>query len=178
MLGTVAKIIGGILVGIIMLVSTLAFIKGSANTETTQRNLLAKAYLDKNKNGYIKCHNSLTTGDMLIGNVKWSYLSYDTPDAKKARLNETEAAFKAQVNSQCEKPIADYEANLKTLKETDAEIANASRSVLDIALGFRAEDKDYSNYEVARLRLASDPFTDLVFTENDVKQFYLKEMGY
>jgi len=174
----VSKIIGGLVVGLILLVGVLQWVKGSPSADLTQRNLLARAYLDKNKDAYAKCYNSIHHGGMLVGDVKLKYL-YGVSDAMRAKLDRAEDDFIADITKECEKPVADYESNFETLKKTDGQIALASRSKLDVLLSHQPEPADYSSYEPKMVRLFSgDPFTNLTFTEAEVKDFYSQRMGY
>lgn len=179
MLGVASKIMGGLLVGLILVVGILELVRGAPSSELTQRNLLAKAYLDKNKDEYVKCYNSLNGGKVLVGDVKFGYLSYDTDDATKAKLNEAESAFMANVKAKCDKSVADYETNFDTLKQTTEEIAWVSRSKLDALLDRPPEKADYSSYEPGMVRiLYDDPFSNLTFTKAEVEAFYSQRMGY
>ena len=172
MIATTFRIMGGILAALLFVVMGLATIKGSPSWTTVNTNVLASAYLEKNKDSYAKCANSIGgEGDILIGRVAFNKLRSYSLD----RLNSIEDSYKAQINEQCSKPVTDYEENYAALERTEKEIASSSQSLLAKFMGWQAEvnDSKLRAYQPNLVKFtAGNPLTNLVFTEADVEQYF------
>lgn len=178
----IGKALGVTLVGLVLVAGILANISGTPDFEITSKNTLAKAYMDKNKDRYATCYNSVNNGATVIGRVSMSYLTYETAGTSFVdKLNATEEKFKSQVETECKPSIDGYEANFKTYTTTANEIAKTQQSVLDKMLGGKPEldPAELREFEPSMIRfLGGNPFENLIFTEEDVKQFFAVELGY
>lgn len=178
----IGKALGVALVGLLLTAGILANISGTPDFETTSKNTLAKAYMSKNKDRYVTCYNSVNNGATVIGRVSMSYLTYETAGTSFVdKLNATEDKFKSQVETECKPTIDGYESNFKTFTITSNEIAKAQQSVLDKLLGGKpeADPAELREFEPSVIRFhGGNPFTNLIFSEEDVKQFFVAELGY
>ena len=178
----IVKALGIALVGLVLTAGILANISGTPDFETTSKNTLAKAYMGKNKDRYVTCYNSVNNGATVIGRVSMGYLAYETAGASFVdKLNATEEKFKTQVGTECKPSIDGYESNFKTYVTTSNEIAKAQQSVLDKMLGGKpeADPAELREFEPSMIRFhGGNPFENLIFTEEDVKQFFVAELGY
>lgn len=179
MIGVIAKVIGGILILAFMGVGLLMVIKEAPSSELVSSNLLAEVYLTTNKDNYARCYNSVNGGQLLLSRVGLGYMSWPRDDALMNKLDEAEEAFMADVHQKCDQPIKDYEKNFETYKATNIEIARASRSLLDKLIGYEPTPENDKSYQPSMVRtFGTDPFTDFIFTEDDVKRFFVQRIGY
>ncbi len=179
MIGVLAKVTGGILILAFMVAGALMLIKEAPSSELVNSNLLAKVYLTTNKDNYARCYNSVNGGQLLLSRVGLGYMSWPRDDVLMNKLDEAEAEFMADVHQKCDQPIKDYEKNFEAYKATNAEIAQASRTLLDRLIGYEPTPENDTSYQPSMVRtFGTDPFTDFIFTEEDVKQFFVQRIGY
>ncbi|GEM_PF-2458861 len=178
----IGKVLGVAIGGLVLIAGILANISGTPGFETISKNTLAKAYMGKNKDRYVTCYNSVNNGATVIGRITMSYLTYETAGTSFVdKLNATEEKFKSQVEAECKSSIDGYESNFKTYATTSNEIAKTQQSVLDKMLGGNpeADPAELREFEPSMIRFhGGNPFTNLIFTEDDVARFYQKEFGY
>lgn len=178
----IGKVLTVALVGLVLAAGILANISGTPDFETTSKNSLAKAYMSKNKERYVTCYNSVNNGATVIGRVSMSYLTYETAGTGFVdKLNAAEEKFKSQVETECRPSVDGYESKFKTYAATSNEIAKAQQSVLDKMLGSKpeADPVELREFEPSMIRFhGGNPFENLIFTEEDVKQFFVAELGY
>lgn len=175
MIGTVFRFIGGLLFVAVLVLVGLNEAHGTPSTDTTNKNTLALAYLDKNKDSYAKCARSVDYGDTVISDVVLENTHYGMTQTEQNHLQQLAADFKAQVKQQCDKPIADYKQNYATYKQTEQQIAKDTQSVFSKILGNKPEVDEASlrQYDPDTLKLTNgDPLSDYVFTKADVEQYF------
>lgn len=181
MIATILKGIGGLLIAGILVIGVLSGVKGAPSMEIANKNTLARAYMEKNKDSYAKCYNSINYGSSTIGKVSLSYLTYNTDDATKAKLKTTEESYAQKIRDQCQKQVTDYETSFTDYKSTSEEIAKSSQSLLDKMLGGKPEvdDTDLRQYDPPVVRIMSGfALTNTVFTEQDVTDYFKEQLGY
>jgi hypothetical protein len=180
MIATIFKGIGGLLIAGVLVIGMLSGVKGAPSMEIANKNTLAKAYMEKNKDSYAKCYNSINYGSSTIGSVSMSYLTYNTDEATKAKLKALETSYAAKIKDQCQKQVEEYETSFSDYKSTSEEIAVSSQSLLDKMLGGKPEtdSADLRQYDPPLVRLMSgSAFTNTVFTEQEVKDYFKQELG-
>lgn len=181
MIGTILKGIGGLLIAGVLIIGVMSGVKGAPSMEVANKNTLARAYMEKNKDSYAKCYNSINYGSGIIGKVSLSYLTYNTDDATKAKLKSTEESYTQKIKDQCQKQVTDYETSFSDYKSTSEEIAVSSQSLLDKMLGGKPEtdSADLRQYDPPLVRLMSgSAFTNTVFTEQEVTDYFKEQLGY
>ena len=181
MIGAIFKGIGGLLIAGVLIIGVLSGVKGTPSMEITNKNTLAKAYMEKNKESYAQCYNSINYGSSTIGKVSLSYLTYNTTDATKAKLKATEDSYAKKIKEQCQKQVTDYETSFKDYKSTSEEIAKSSQSLLNKMMGGKpdVDASDLRQYDPPVVRLTSGfALTNTVFTEQDVTDYFKEQMGY
>jgi hypothetical protein len=120
--------------------------------------ILASAYLEKNKDGYAKCYNSINYGPSVVGDVALSHYSYNSTDEEKAKIKSIENEYNQQIKSKCQQVVTDFENQYKTYKQ------NTQDSV--------------DNFEPSVVRIhAGDPLDNFIFTRADVEQFFKMKLG-
>lgn len=181
MIGAIFKGIGGLLIVGVLIIGVLSGVKGTPSMEITSKNILAKAYMEKNKESYAKCYNSVNYGSNIIGKVSFSYLTSTTTDTTLAKLKDIEANYAKKIKEQCQKQLDDYENSFNDYKSTSEEIAKSSQSLLDKMLGGTpdVDSSDLRQYDPPLVRLTSGfALTNTVFTEQDVADYFKEELGY
>lgn len=180
-MSSVPKIIGVILIAGFLAIGVLSAVKQPLDSKTVQDNTLAKAYLDKNKDQYAKCKNSLGLGKTEVYQVTRSYMTADTTEAQDQRVRDIEAKFIKKIEDECNPTIQDYEANFKTYKTTTIELAQGDKSLLDGIIGIdkTPDESDFFEYQPSAVALLTGSRTgeSLVFSEIDIKDFYRQEIG-
>ncbi len=181
MIATIGKVIAGLALSMFLVIGVLTNIKDAPNIETSNKNTLAWAYMDKNKEQYAKCYNSVNSGSVVIGRVSFSYLTYNMSETDKNKLKTAEEAFKADIKARCQQQITDYETNFETYKSSTIEIANTNQSLLSKMLGNKVNTDEISFREYQPSIVAfmnGSPLSNHIFTEDEVKQYFVNEMGY
>ncbi|MCA9325172.1 hypothetical protein KDA23_03865 [Candidatus Saccharibacteria bacterium] len=166
---------GGIIVVAILLLVGLNGAHGTPSSTTVNKHTLAEAYLQKKQDDYGKCARSVEYGDSVITDVVIDNTYYGITQAEVKHLDRLADNFKAQVKKQCEKPIAEYEQNYATYKQTEQQIAKDTQSLFSKMLGNEPEVDDMAlrQYDPKTIKLTGgDPLSDFVFTKADVEQYF------
>ena len=146
----------------------------SENTEDKQTQFLLEATLNKTKDKYAQCYNSVNSGQILVGNVKLSYLSFDTNDEEKAKLDDTEKSFLARIANECSNTIKEYESKYQEYKKLSERTGETS-SWLALLIG-GSDNQPTSTHvtelEPSMVRFFSGQFSNYIFTEDDVKSYF------
>lgn len=173
MLVTVLKVIGVMVAVFVFLVVGAFAIKGSPSVDTLNSNTVATAYLEKNKESYVACANSVgSEGKILISSV----VTENIVDHSLEELEAIEQAFLQQVKSECKEQIEEYEAAYADLKKTEQEIAEANLSMLEEYLGIEAEPDQQKlrayNPTMVKFFVGKSVLSNLVFTEAEVREYF------
>lgn len=180
-MNSVLKIVSGVFIAGFLTIGVLSSVKQPPNSKTMQDNTIAKAYMDKNKDQYAKCKNSLGLGKTKIYQVTQTYIKFENTKAQNQHAQDTEKNFIKKLEKECNPTIKGYEANFEIYKTTMAELARADRSLLDDILGIKSESEQTNlfEYQPSAVAMLTGVSIDesLVFSEQDVKSFYKKEMG-
>jgi len=181
MLANISKVGGGLLIAAILVIGVLANIKSSPDYSLVEDHTLAKAYMDKNKEQYAKCYNSINYGKSSLFRTTTSYIHYGQTESEVERIKQVEQSFMDEVKQRCEKQVNDYEMNYdKYLKATEG-IAKQNVSLLDKMMGNTKTDtsSETREYQPSMVRLTEgNGLTNLVFTEDEVKNYYKQKLGY
>lgn len=177
-LGTIGKIIGGLVAIVIIGGVGLNEIKGTPDTDLVNRNTVAKATLEKKADEYAKCDHSLKLGSVKVSDVSLSYLKWNSTDEEKQAIKDTEAKFMNQVHATCDPIIKQYDDSFATYKHTSRDIAKAQASLFDKLIGkdLSVSDDNFSAYEPSYVSMTRGG-SEYTFTETDVQQFFSKELG-
>jgi len=168
------KVGGGILAVALITGGVLMTTTDAPNPEVISDNMLAKAYMDKNKSKYATCYNSIKNAEIEFFKVGIE----DYPDLPAERTEQLEAQFIKDVKTKCSKPIKDYESSYATYKSTELEIAKFSQSILDKLLGIDhySQISEVDQYKPSTVRLLTNgnPFTDTIYTKEDITRYFEK----
>lgn len=151
------------------------FTFGSVDAGEANKQLLLEASLAKKADHYAKCYNSINYGTTMVGNVSISYLYHHEVD----RLHEIENAFMEQVKQQCEKPVAEYEAEYKKLAEMDRKLAEeASWKSFLFSWVNPPDSSQVDSLEPSTVRFSSgNPMTNFIFTREEVEKFFQESLA-
>lgn len=166
--------------GGLLLVGALDNVKGAPNPDAIKDNTLAKAYMDKNKEQYATCYNSINSSTGAISDVSFDYYHPGMSDDEKVKIEQVEDGFIQSIKDQCEEPVKKYEENYTLYKSSSEQIMAANRSVFDNLIGAKPEkDQFVTEYEPAFVRFKSgSPFDNYIFTDEDIRQYFTDGMGY
>lgn len=172
-LGTIGKIIGGLVVIVIIGGVGLNGIKGTPDMELINRNTVAKASLEKQANEYAKCDHSLKLGSVKVSDVSLSYLKWNSTDEEKQAIKATEAKFMDQVHATCDPVIKEYTDSFATYKQTSRDIAKAQASLFDKLVNKTPSisDDEFSAYEPSYVSMTKGG-SGYVFSDSDIQQFF------
>lgn len=165
-----AKTTGLVVLFMLIAVGILGHIKGGVGQNVYQSNVEAMAYLDKNRELYEDCKNSVVAGLSIVTPVTTEYYQKANSSEEIDKMYQTGLAFMEIVKEQCEQPIEEYEVALEAFKDTQDTINNANVSLLAKMTGFEhattpPERKHYFNKRLP----GHDGF---VFDENDVRTYF------
>lgn len=152
----------------------------SDNTKNKQALFLLEATLNKTKDKYTQCYNSVNYGEILVGNVKLSCLNFDTTDSEKAKLDDIEKSFLADVASKCDVTIKEYESKYQEYKSLSEKTGETS-SWLSLLIG--GSDNQpigmrVTELEPSMIRFQGSQFSNYTFSEEEVKQYFKEKMSH
>lgn len=179
MIETVFKILGGVIVIILVAGVGLNEIKGTPDTSLVTRNTVAQAILEEKADSFAICDHSLKLGSVKVSDVSLSYLRFDSTDQEKQQIKDTEKKFMDQVHKQCDPIIKDYGDNFEAYKQTSREIQKAQASLFDrmINKDLSVPDSEFAQYEPSYASMTKGG-SGYSFTDDEVKRFYVAEIGY
>lgn len=152
----------------------------SDNTKNKQALFLLEATLNKTKDKYAQCYNSVNYGEILVGDVKLSYLNFDTTDAQKVKLDSIERSFLSDIAAKCKGTIAEYESKYQEYKNLSEKTGETS-SWLSLLIG-GGENQPIgtrvTELEPSMVRFHSSQFSNYTFSEQDVRQYFRENMSY
>ncbi len=170
-------------IGLVLLVVGVLFIyrTGGANPQTANDLLDKTAYLSKSKDGYSRCYNSINYGTSLIGDVRLQIKSenFNNDSITSDRLDAIEKSFMDSVKLECQKTVDDYQQAYDKAVKDQEEIQSSSNALWNFFFGSMSSQpsvQDLSSFEPARARM-SIAFNDYVFTEQQVKGYFEKQLG-
>lgn len=153
---------------------------GGANPQTANDLLDKTAYLSKSKDGYSRCYNSINYGTSLIGDVRLQIKSenFNNDSITSDRLNVIEKSFMDSVKLECQKTVDDYQQAYDMAVKDQKEIQSSSNALWNFFFGSmssRPSTHDLSSLEPARARMSA-AFNDYVFTEEQIKSYFEKQL--
>lgn len=157
------------------------YITGGTNPKTANDLLLQTAYLSKSKESYSRCYNSINYGTSLIGDVRLQIKSenFSNDSITSNRLDTIEKSFMDSVKLECQKTVDDYRlAYDKAIKDQE-EVESSGNALWNFFLGSaqgQQSTQDLSSFEPSRARM-SLAFNDYVFTEQQVKDYFMAQLG-
>lgn len=174
----------GLLVGLgaLVVVGLLFMFPGDAmSSDDMQEYTLSKAYLAKNTVQYARCYNSVNYGASGLGDVEISLMSeyFNDPRVSSERMKQVKQSFMNGIKQKCGKPINDYESAYKKAETIQSKSEN-------LKVGWRTFVFDGGNQLIpsseiyqyvpanARMTIA---FNDYVFTFDEAKTYYVKQLG-
>lgn len=171
-----------VLIGIAIAIAAIAIgkvgytvlIADSDNTENKQALFLLEATLNKTKDKYAQCYNSVNYGEILVGNVKLSYFEPDMADSKKAKLDDAEKSFLADVANKCDATIKEYESKYQEYKSL-SEKTGETISWLSLLIGGGDNQPigmRVTELEPSMVRFQGSQFSNYTFSEEEVKQYF------
>jgi hypothetical protein len=180
MLTNIGKILAGVIMGGLLLVGALDNVKGSPDPEAIKDNTLAKAYMDKNKERYATCYYSIHSSIGPISDVSFNYYHAGMSEAETAKIKQIEDGFIQKIKDQCENPVKKYEENYELYKSSSEQIIAANRSLFDNLINAKPEKgSSVIEYEPALVRFKSgSPFDNYIFTDEEVRQYFIDGIGY
>lgn len=184
-IANIAKGIGAAIVTAFLLIGILSNIKPAVPADVMQKSIDSEAYLASNMSNYGRCYGSVNYARSPIGKLKIEYIgrSFDVnpndPNLS-AKLNEAEAAFMVGIHEKCDQAIEDYEVNYRVYTDARAEITKASVSVFDNLTGKKPSARLSNDYQPSAVRFRfGDPLSgDFVFTEEELRRFFVNHIGY
>lgn len=157
-------------------IGVLANIKGVAPTALNNMRD-SQEYLEANKEQYVKCYNSLSTGMLIISTTSLNYAPFGAPEDKREIIKKAEEDFKKKINTECDEPVKKYESTNEEYKSASAVVAVASVSVLDKMTGrMPMNASEFQDYDASRLVFAYGGFQNMTFTEEDVIQYFEQQL--
>lgn len=179
MLETIGKLIGGLIVVIIIAGVGLNEVKGTPDIDLVNRNTVAKATLEKKADEYAKCDHSLKLGSVKVSDVSLSYLKWNSTDAEKQAIKDTETKFMNRVHETCDPVIKEYEDSFAAYKQSSREITKAQASLFDklINKDISIPDDEFSSYEPRYISMTKGGL-EYVFTDTDVQEFFANALHY
>ena len=175
----------------IMLVSTILlalivgainlYVTGGPNSDTTSDLIKQTAYLTKSKESYARCYNSTNYGTSLIGDVRLTIKgeNFNDDSVTSERLDIIENSFMNTIKDECQKKVDDYQQAYDRAIEDQEEINSPSNALWKFLFGFTQTQpsfQDLSLYSPALAR-TTVAFNDYVFTDQQVKTYFEKELG-
>lgn len=180
MLKRVAIILGSIVLGLAAIGVLYFYFTGGSNPQTPS-DLLTTSYLEKSKESYARCYNSINYGTSLIGGVRLSILSENFYDKSinSERLDTIEKSFMDTVKLECQKTVDDYQLAYDKAVKDQEEVQSSTNALWNFLFGSangQPSVQDLSPFDPARARM-SIAFNDYVFTEQEVKDYFNQQLG-
>ncbi|TAH32546.1 hypothetical protein EYC58_02730 [Candidatus Saccharibacteria bacterium] len=176
------KVLIGIAIAIaVIAVCIIGYSVLGANTDNVkdkQTLFLLEATLNKTKDKYAQCYNSVNYGKLLVGQVAMSYSTYETTTTEQAKLDGIEESFLAEVAGKCDGAIKEYESKYQEYKSLSEKIGETS-SWLSLLIGGSESQPvgmRVTEYEPSMVRFNSSQFSNYVFSEQDVKKYFDGEL--
>lgn len=157
------------------------YLTGGSNPSTASSLLDQTTYLTKSKDTYSRCYNSINYGTSLIGDVRLKIKgeNFNDDSITSDRLDAIEKSFMDSVKLECQKTVDDYQqAYDKAIKDQE-EMGSSGNAVWNFLFGSmrsQPSTQDLSSFEPARVRM-SVAFNDYVFTEQEVRDYFDKQLG-
>lgn len=151
-------VLGGLVIAIILVVGVVENEHSKPAGDKVNKATLASAYLEKSKDYYAKCYNSINYGPSVVGDVGLSHYSYNSTNEEKAKIKAVEDEYNQQIKTKCQQSVSDYESQYQTYKENAGDSADA-----------------YQPF-VVRVQ-AGNPLENLIFTRAEVEQFFNSRLG-
>lgn len=176
------SVITGIVV--LLLLSGFAYLFLTTNTVNANQlneHLLLEAELHKTTDRYVKCYNSVNYGEVMVGKVRMSYLTYESTPEQDATSKQAEQSFLDSVKQDCSSDINKYESTYESYKKLGAELEADStwKTYLVGGQNFSIDGSKLAQYEPQQVRFfTGNSFTNFTFTEDQVKQYFKDRLGY
>jgi hypothetical protein len=169
-------ILAGLIVGVIYF-----YLTSGSNPETANKLMIQTSYLAKSKESYARCYNSINHGTSLIGDVRLEIKreNFNNDSITSDRLDEIEKSFMDSVKLQCQKTVDDYQTAYDSAVIYQDEIEDSSNGMWNFLFGSangQASTQDLSLIEPAYARMSLS-FNDYVFTEQQVKGYFISQLG-
>jgi hypothetical protein len=146
-------ILGGLTIAVLLGVGVVENENSKPAGDKVNKATLASAYLERNKDYYAKCYNSINYGPSVVGDVALSHYAYNSTDEEKAKIKAVESDYNQQIKSKCQQPVADYETQYQAYKQNTQDSADS--------------------YQPAVVRVqAGNPLEYLIFTKADVEKYF------
>jgi hypothetical protein len=150
-------VFGVLAIAVLLVVGVIENEHSKPAGDKVNRATLASAYLEKNKDNYAKCYNSINYGPSVVGDVGLGHYSYNSTDEEKAKIKAVENDYNQQIKSKCQKPVTDYESEYQAYKQ------NTNESI------------DTYQPSVVRVQ-AGNPLDNFIFTRADVEQYFNEKL--
>ncbi|MBH2007607.1 hypothetical protein I8H83_03320 [Candidatus Saccharibacteria bacterium] len=177
----IAIILGSIILAGLVVGAISFYVTGESNPETANKLMIQTAYLAKSKESYARCYNSINYGTSLIGDIRLEIKgeNFNNDSITSDRLDEIEASFMDTVKLKCQKTVDEYQSAYDDAVKYHSEIESSNNGLWNILFGSAdspPSTQDLGSFEPAYVRM-SIAFNDYVFSEQDVEEYFKKELS-
>lgn len=174
----------GLLIGLcVWVVAGLLFMfPGDAMSSNDMRDYtLSKAYLAKNTEQYARCYNSVNYGISELTDVELALMSeyFNDPRVSSETMKPVEQSFVDGIKQKCDKSINDYESAYNKAEAVQQKSESLKVGWRTFVFGGGNQSipaSEISEYSPASARMKV-PFNDYMFTVDEVKKFYMEQLG-
>ncbi len=169
-MSSILKLIGGVIIAAVVILTGLHGIKGTPSVETTTRYQAAIATLEAERDQYGRCSRSVNgLGASTVSTIELSYWHEGMSRTESDRLSVISEDFMKQVHKDCDPVIKQYEETYEIYKSTEREIAMTELSLYDKMIGIKPDDSSYDSYSPSVARMSG---TGYHFSQNEVHQYF------
>jgi hypothetical protein len=177
----IAIILGSVALGLAVIGVLYFYFTGGSNPETANDLFNKTTYMAKSKDSYARCYNSINYGTSLIGDVRLNILSenFNDKSINSDRLDIIEKSFMDSVKLECQKTIDDYQLAYDGAVKSQEEMQGSTNALWNFFFGSANSQPsalDLRSFEPGRTRMSTS-FNDYVFTEQQVKDYFEKQLG-
>jgi len=177
----IAIILGSITLAGLVVGAIFFYVTGGSNPDTVNKLMIQTAYLAKSKESYARCYNSINHGTSLIGDVRLEIKgeNFNNDSITSDRLDEIEKSFMDTAKRACQKTVDDYQNTYDSAVKYQNEIDSSNSGLWNFLFGSASDQpsaQDLSLVEPAYVRM-SVAFNDYIFTEQEVKDYFEKDLG-
>lgn len=181
MLKRITIIIGSLAVLALVVLAIIFIPSGTAKSSTVNDYMASKAYLSKNGESYARCYNSINYGASVLTDVRLAILSENFSDSSitPLRLDTIQESFMKTVKDRCQKTVDAYENAYDKANRSLTEIKDTETSWWTLVTGSSGRELTTDNLDgylpaSARITVA---FNDVVFTNQEAKQYFRTQLG-
>lgn len=169
-MSSILKLISGVVIVVVVVLTGLHGIKGSPSVETTTKYQAAVAKLEAERDEYGKCSRSVNgLGASTVSTIELSYWHEGMSRTESDRLSVISEDFMKQVHKDCDPVIKQYEGVYEIYKTIGREIAESELSLYDKIIGIKPDDSSYDSYSPSIARMNGAGYS---FGSEDVRKYF------